>query len=108
EPTPDVFEMGDRTAIPPYDYDHMRVVAKDMPPIVRAPWLPGVSAPPNTFANETLYRELRTEADVDPIEYRLRYLKDERARDLVNAVAERAGWKPRPVRLGEGRGSARA
>jgi len=30
------FEMGDRTAIPPYDYENMRVVAHDMPPIVRA------------------------------------------------------------------------
>ena len=40
----------------------------------------------------------QTEAGVDPIEYRLRYLKDQRAIDLVNAVAERAGWKPRPVR----------
>ncbi len=39
-----------------------------------------------------------SEAGVDPIEYRLRYLKDSRAIDLVNAVAERAGWKPRPVR----------
>ena len=39
-----------------------------------------------------------TEAGVDPIEYRLRYLKDPRAIDLVNAVAERAGWTPRPVR----------
>jgi len=27
--TPVVFEMGDRTAIPPYDYDNLRVVAND-------------------------------------------------------------------------------
>src|SRR4051794_21609668 len=39
EPAPAVFEMGDRTAIPPYDYENMRVVAHDMPPIVRASWL---------------------------------------------------------------------
>jgi nicotinate dehydrogenase subunit B len=97
-PTPAVFEMGDRTAIPPYDYDHMRVVANDMPPIVRASWFRGVSALPNTFAHESYIDELATEAGVDPIEYRLRYLKDPRAIDLVNAVAERAGWKPRPVR----------
>ena len=97
-PTPAVFEMGDRTAIPPYDYDHMRVVANDMPPIVRASWFRGVSALPNTFAHESYIDELATEAGVDPIEYRLRYLKDQRAIDLVNAVAERAGWKPRPVR----------
>ena len=90
--------MGDRTAIPPYDYDNLRVVAHDMPPIVRAAWLRGVSALPNTFAHESYIDELATEAGVDPIEYRLRYLKDARAIDLVNAVAERAGWKPRPVR----------
>lgn len=97
-PTPDVFEMGDRTAIPPYDYENLRVVVNDMPPIVRASWLRGVSALPNTFAHESYIDELAAEAEVDPIEYRLRYLKDKRAVDLVNAVAERAGWTPRPVR----------
>jgi nicotinate dehydrogenase subunit B len=97
-PTPAVFEMGDRTAIPPYDYDNLRVVAHDMPPIVRASWLRGVSALPNTFAHESYVDELATEAGVDPIEYRLRYLKDERAIDLVHAIAERADWTPRPVR----------
>jgi nicotinate dehydrogenase subunit B len=96
-PVPDVFEMGDRTAIPPYDYENMRVVAHDMPPIVRASWLRGVSALPNTFAHESYIDELATEAGVDPIEYRLRYLKDQRAVDLVQAVAERAGWTPRPI-----------
>ena len=97
-PEPAVFEMGDRTAIPPYDYENLRVVAHDMPPIVRASWFRGVSALPNTFAHESYIDELAAEAGVDPIEYRLRYLKDARAVDLVNAVAERAGWKPRPVR----------
>jgi nicotinate dehydrogenase subunit B len=91
-------DMGDRTAIPPYDYDNLRVVAHDMPPIVRASWFRGVSALPNTFAHESYIDELATEAGVDPIEYRLRYLKDKRAIDLVNAVAERAGWKPRQAR----------
>ncbi|MES2599509.1 MAG: molybdopterin cofactor-binding domain-containing protein [Pseudomonadota bacterium] len=96
-PVPAVFEMGDRTAIPPYDYDAMRVTAHDMPPIVRASWFRGVSALPNTFAHESYIDELATEAGVDPIEYRLRYLKDPRAIDLVNAVAERADWRPRPI-----------
>ena len=96
-PIPAVYEMGDRTAIPPYDYTNMRVVAYDMPPIVRASWFRGVSALPNTFAHESYIDELATEARVDPIAYRLRYLSDKRAIDLVNAVAERAGWTPRPV-----------
>jgi nicotinate dehydrogenase subunit B len=97
-PAPLVSEMGDRTAIPPYDYDNLRVVAHDMPPILRASWLRGVSALPNTFAHESYIDELASEAGVDPIEYRLRYLKDPRAVDLVKAVAERADWKPRPAR----------
>src|SRR5438477_10827915 len=97
-PVPLLSGMGDRTAIPPYDYDHLRVVAHDMPPIVRASWFRGVSALPNTFAHESYIDELADEAGVDPIEYRLRYLKDSRAVDLVNAVAERAGLKPRPMR----------
>jgi nicotinate dehydrogenase subunit B len=96
-PVPAIFEMGDRTAIPPYDYDTMRVVAHDMPPIVRASWFRGVSALPNTFAHESYIDELATEAGVDPIEYRLRYLKDPRAVDLVEAVAKRADWTPRPL-----------
>ncbi len=96
-PTPAVLEMGDRTAIPPYDYDHLRVVAHDMPPIARAAWMRGVSALPNTFAHESFVDELATEAGVDPIEYRLRYLRDPRGIDLVHAVAERAAWTPRPV-----------
>ncbi|MGA7805489.1 molybdopterin cofactor-binding domain-containing protein, partial [Bradyrhizobium sp.] len=95
---PAVSEMGDRTAIPPYDYDNLRVTAHDMPPIVRAAWLRGVSALPNTFAHESYIDELAAEAGVDPIDYRLRYLGDPRAVDLVKAVAERAGWTPRPVR----------
>lgn len=96
-PVPAVFEMGDRTAIPPYDYDAMRVTAHDMPPIVRASWFRGVSALPNTFAHESYIDELAAEAGVDPIEYRLRYLKDPRAVDLVKAVAKRADWRPRPL-----------
>ncbi|CAN5399350.1 molybdopterin-dependent oxidoreductase [soil metagenome] len=96
-PVPAVFEMGDRTAIPPYNYDAMRVVAHDMPPIVRASWFRGVSALPNTFAHESYIDELAAEAGVDPIEYRLRYLKDPRAIDLVKAIAKRADWTPRPL-----------
>src|SRR6478752_5724467 len=95
---PAVFEMGDRTAIPPYDYENLRVVAHDMPPIVRASWFRGVSALPNTFAHESWIDECADEAGIDPIEYRLRYMKDPRAVDLVHAVAERAGWQKRPVR----------
>src|SRR5438874_13821125 len=93
-PVPPVFDMGDRTAIPPYDYENIRVIAHDMPPIVRASWLRGVSALPNTFAHESYIDELATEAGADPVDFRLRHLKDARAAELVRATAQRAGWRP--------------
>src|SRR5262249_32639518 len=98
EPNAKATDMGDRTAIPPYDYPHLRVIAHDTPPIVRAAWFRGVSALPNTFAHESFIDECADSAGVDPIEYRLRYLKDPRAVDLVHAVAERARWEKRPAR----------
>ncbi|HEX4768691.1 MAG TPA: molybdopterin cofactor-binding domain-containing protein [Lichenihabitans sp.] len=91
-PVPQVFEMGDRTAIPPYAYDNARITVHDMAPIVRASWLRGVSALPNSFAHESYIDELATAAGVDPVEYRLRHLDDPRARELITRVAERAGW----------------
>jgi nicotinate dehydrogenase subunit B len=93
-PVAQVFEMGDRTSVAPYDYRHSRVTIHDMVPIVRASWLRGVSALPNVFAHESWIDEAAAAAAVDPIEYRLRYLQDPRARDLVCQTAERAGWRP--------------
>ena len=37
-----LLQMGDRTAIPSYNYENMRITAYDMPPIVRAAWLRAV------------------------------------------------------------------
>ncbi|MFL9930245.1 molybdopterin-dependent oxidoreductase [Paraburkholderia sp. RL18-103-BIB-C] len=94
---PQVFEMGDRTAVPPYDYRSMRIVCDDTPPIVRASWLRGVSALPNTFAHESFIDELAAQAGVDPVEFRLKHLTDPRAIELVKAVADKGGWQPREV-----------
>jgi nicotinate dehydrogenase subunit B len=93
-PMPIASDMGDRTAIGPYDFVNERIVVHDMPPIVRAAWLRGVSALPNTFAHECAIDEFAAAAGVDPIAYRLRYLKDERAIDLVRRLAARAEWEP--------------
>jgi len=92
EPVAQAFEMGDRTARPPYDYANLRVAVNDMAPMVRASWLRGVSALPNSFAHESYIDELATAAGVDPVEFRLRYLQDPRAVELLKATAEKAGW----------------
>jgi nicotinate dehydrogenase subunit B len=92
EPVAQAFEMGDRTARPPYGYANLRVAVNDMAPMVRASWLRGVSALPNSFAHESYVDELATAAGVDPVEFRLRYLQDPRAVELLQATADKAGW----------------
>lgn len=91
---PRQLEMGDRTAVPPYSYPSQRVVCNDMPAIVRASWLRGVSAMPNSFAHDCFLDELAFEAKADPLAFRLAYLdQDERARELLQAVADKGGWQ---------------
>ena len=85
-------EMGDRTAVPPYAYPRTRIACDDVPAIVRAAWLRGVSALPNAFAHESFIDELAAAAGADPVEYRLQHLPDARAADLLRAVAQRARW----------------
>ncbi|PIF76103.1 nicotinate dehydrogenase subunit B [Variovorax sp. 54] len=95
EPVAQAYEMGDRTARPPYSYDNLRVKVNDMAPIVRASWLRGVSALPSSFAHESYIDELATAAGVDPVQFRLRHLDDPRAIELVQATAQKAGWRMR-------------
>lgn len=92
---PTIIPFGDRSARPPYRYDNLRVTAHDLPPIVRAAWLRGVSALPNVFAHESFIDEAASEAGADPVEFRLRHLDDPRAAALTRATAARAGWTPR-------------
>jgi len=94
EPGAQAFAMGDRTARPPYDIADLRVTINDMAPILRAAWLRGVSALPNSFAHESYMDELAHAAGADPVAFRLRHLKDPRAHELLQATAARAGWKP--------------
>ena len=48
------------------------------------------------FALETFMDELAAEAKADPIEFRLRHLKDPDAIAVIQAVAKKTGWQPRP------------
>ena len=49
----------------------------------------------NSFANESFMDELASAAGVDPVEFRMRYLKDSRASDVIQAAAKLAGWQKR-------------
>ncbi len=50
----------------------------------------------NSFANESFMDELAAAAAADPVEFRLRYLKGERERAVLQAAAQKAGWEAHP------------
>jgi CO/xanthine dehydrogenase Mo-binding subunit len=64
------------------------------------------NGPAGSFAGESFIDEIAAAAGVDPIEFRLRYIQDPRAKAVLNAAAERAGWdrRPSPKRNGSGTG----
>ncbi len=51
--------------------------------------------PQTHFAVESFMDELAYATATDPLEFRLKYVTDERDKALLKATAEKAGWKPR-------------
>jgi nicotinate dehydrogenase subunit B len=48
------------------------------------------------FASESFMDEVAAASNMDPIEFRLRYVKDPRDVAVIKAAAEKAGWQFRP------------
>ena len=98
---------ADRNAIALYEFPGHKVTTHfiaEMP--VRSSSTRGLGAYANIFAIESFIDELAAMAKADPVEYRLRFLKDQRARDVVTKAAERFGWASYQRKEGHGRGFA--
>ena len=52
--------------------------------------------PQITFASESFMDEVAAALNVDPIEFRLRYVKEARDIAVIKAAADKAGWQSRP------------
>ncbi len=50
----------------------------------------------NTFANEAFFDEMAAAAGADPLQWRMTYLKEPRARAVLEDVARLSGWQSRP------------
>lgn len=100
---------GDRNSVPLYDLPAWTITSHrllTMP--VRTSALRTLGAQGNVFAIESLLDEIAALRGEDPIAFRLRYLSDERAKDVIRAAARRAAWKPeRRSGVGHGVGFAR-
>jgi len=85
---------SDRNAIPGYDFPSVKVAKHfivDSP--LRTSALRTLGGYGNVFALESFMDEAALAAGVDPVEFRLRHMKDPRARAVIEATAARAGWK---------------
>ncbi|MGA7325655.1 MAG: molybdopterin cofactor-binding domain-containing protein [Rhodomicrobium sp.] len=84
---------GSRNSIPIYTIANAKVTQRfqtAMP--VRVSAQRALGAYTNVFSIESFMDELAQAASVDPVEFRLRHLEDPRAKDVVQATAERFRW----------------
>jgi len=96
---------ADRNGIALYDFAGHTVQTHfitDMP--VRVSSTRGLGAYANVFAIESFMDELAVAANVDPLSYRMRFLKDERARDALQKAADKFGWGSWKKSANRGRG----
>lgn len=107
----DVYFAGDRAAELFYDvpnarmrvYGHWRGGGSDVHRFGVGPWrAPGANM--NVFARESHIDVMAAAAGLDPVEFRLRNMRDERMRRVLQEAAKAFGWKPAkgPSRRGIG------
>jgi CO/xanthine dehydrogenase Mo-binding subunit len=84
---------SERNSVPTYDFAAWRANSHrclTMP--IRTSSLRSLGAHCNVFASESFMDEIATGMGADPLEFRLRHLTDTRAKDVLNAAAQMAGW----------------
>jgi isoquinoline 1-oxidoreductase len=103
-----VYFAGSRGSDTVYDVPNQRTTsysAQNVHPFGTGAWrAPGNSN--NTFARECQIDIMAAKAGMDPLEFRLKNLKDERMIGVLKACAELFGWKPTKTASGTGYGIA--
>jgi CO/xanthine dehydrogenase Mo-binding subunit len=85
-----------------YAFAHKRLAWETIAPLLdrasplRSAHLRDPVGPQIHFASESFVDEVAAAVNADPVEFRLRYLKDERDIAVIKAAAQRAGWIARP------------
>ena len=88
----------------PYAIPHVRTQYFPCDAPLREGSYRGIGATGNNFAREVFMDELAAAAGVDPLEFRLENLADERMKAVLRAAADRFGW-PGTESFGPGRGT---
>jgi nicotinate dehydrogenase subunit B len=98
-----------RNAIPGYEFPDVLVMHHYVRETrVRGSSLRSLGAFGNVFAIESFMDELAEAANADPVEFRLRHLKDPRGRAVLEEAVRKANWAGWKGAEGKGRGVAYA
>ena len=97
-------KSGDGFGVPAesYEFANKRLSWETIPPLLdrssplRGAHLRDPVGPQIHFASESFMDEVAAALNVDPIEFRLRHVKDPRDVAVIKAAAEKAGWQARP------------
>jgi len=97
-------KSGDGFGVPEesYAFDNKRTVWETIAPLLdrasplRSAHLRDPVGPQLHFASESFIDEVAAGLNLDPIEFRLRHVKDPRDIAVIKAAAEKAGWQTRP------------
>src|SRR5436305_9279010 len=97
-------KSGDGFGVPAeaYEFANKRMGWETIPPLLdrasplRSAHLRDPVGPQIHFASESFIDEVAAAVNADPIEFRLRHIKDPRDIALLNAVKEKSGWQSRP------------
>jgi nicotinate dehydrogenase subunit B len=89
-----------------YDIPHRRIVFHPSKSPLRQGSYRGLAATANHFARESHMDEIANELRIDPLDFRLKNLKDERQRAVLVAAAEKFGWGKQKAVGGRGYGLA--
>ena len=97
-------KSGDGFGVPAesYEFANKRTSWETIPPLLdrasplRTSHLRDPVGPQIHFASESFMDEVAAATDMDPIDFRLKYVKDPRDVALIKAAAEKFGWDKRP------------
>ena len=97
-------KSGDGFGVPAesYEFANKRLAWETIPPLLergsplRSAHLRDPVGPQVHFASESFMDELAAALSLDPIEFRLRHVKDARDIAVIKAAAEKAAWQSRP------------
>jgi nicotinate dehydrogenase subunit B len=97
----DNYNSGPAAMLTPYEVPHQRIRFHPADTPLRQGSYRSLAAAANHFARESHMDELAHELGMDPLEFRLKNLKNERLRAAFTAAADKFGWgkeKPSPMR----------